>query len=195
RGRRMRCGHLEPQLTVTGATSSEWVPIRPKTDSAFLFAMLHVLLHEHRIGELDVDFLKHHTAAPYLVGPNGFYLRHGDKPLVWDLKRNAAVPHDTRDIDPALLGSFDVSGEERGADNEHWVHPTATAKPAHALLVEHLARFTPEWAAELCDVPAATIRRVANDFLAEARIGETTTVGGQTLPLRPVAVMLGKAVN
>src|SRR5207247_2190782 len=99
------------------------------------------------------------------------------------------------DIDPALLGSFDVSGEERGADNDRLVHELVNAKTAHQMLVEHVVAFTPEWAAKLCDVPAATIRRVANDFLTEARIGETTTVGGQTLPLRPVAVMLGKAVN
>src|SRR5439155_16522349 len=195
RGRGMRRVQIEPHLTVTGATSSEWVPIRPKTDSAFLFAMLHVLLHEHRVGELDVAFLKHRTAAPYLVGPNGFYLRHGDKPLVWDLKRDGPVPHDTPDIDPALLGSLEASGTERGADTESWIHETTTTQPAHQHLIDHVAQFTPEWAAGLCDVPAATIRRIANDFLAEARIGETTTVGGQTLPLRPVAVMLGKAVN
>ena len=47
RGRGMRRVQIEPHLTVTGATSSEWVPIKPKTDSAFLFAMLFVLLHEH----------------------------------------------------------------------------------------------------------------------------------------------------
>jgi phenylacetyl-CoA:acceptor oxidoreductase len=195
RGRGMRRVQIEPHLTVTGATSSEWVPIRPKTDSAFLFAMLQVLLHEHPADKLDVPFLKHRTAAPYLVGPSGFYLRQGDKPLVWDLKRGAAVPHDTPDIDPALLGSFVSSGVERGADHEHWSHTDAMVKTAHQLLADHVRTFTPEWASGLCDVPAATIRRVANEFLSEARIGETTEVCGQTLPFRPVAVMLGKAVN
>ena len=82
--------------------------------------------------ELDVDFLKHRTAAPYLVGPNGFYLRQGDKPLVWDLKRNAAVPHDTPDIAPALLGEFVVSGSERGADTEFWIHEKTKTDIAHA---------------------------------------------------------------
>lgn len=195
RGRGMRRVQIEPHLTVTGATSTEWLPIRPKTDGAFLFAMLHVLLHEHRTEELDAAFLRQHSAAPYLVGPNGFYLRAGDKPLVWDARRNAAVPHDTPDIDPALLGEFSVSGTERGADAEHWFHERARARPAHQLLVDHVAAFTPEWAAAICDLPAQAIRRVANEFLAEARIGETVEVGGRRLPLRPVAVMLGKAVN
>ena len=195
RSRGMRRVQIEPHLTVTGATSSEWIPIRPKTDSAFLFAMLHVLLHEHRVQELDVDFLKQHTAAPYLVGPNGFYLRKDNKPLLWDLKRNAAVPYDTKGIDPTLTGEFLVSGSERGADEQQWFHASVIAKTAHQFLVEHVARFTPEWASQICDVPAKTIRRVANEFLREARIGETIEVSGERLPLRPVAVMLGKAVN
>lgn len=195
RGRGMRRVQIEPHLTVTGATSTEWLPIRPKTDSAFLFAMLHVLLHEHRIEELDVEFLKNRSAAPYLVGPNGFYLRNEDKPLVWDARRNAAVPYDTPGIDPALLGEFPASGTERGADQEQWSHEQVSAKTAHQMLIDHVARFTPEWASEICDVPATTIRRVANEFLREARIGATIEVSGQTLPLRPVAVMLGKAVN
>jgi phenylacetyl-CoA:acceptor oxidoreductase len=195
RARGMRRVQIEPHLTVTGATSTEWIPLRPKTDSAFLFAMLHVLLHEHRIEELDVNFLKNHAAAPYLVGPNGFYLRKDNKPLLWDLARNAAVPYDTPNIDPALLGEFLISRTERGADEEQWLHEHAPVRPAHQLLMDHVARFTPEWASEICDVPAVTIRRVANEFLKEARIGETIEVSGQTLPLRPVAVMLGKAVN
>ncbi|MFO1466144.1 MAG: molybdopterin-dependent oxidoreductase [Steroidobacteraceae bacterium] len=79
---------IEPHLSITGATSSEWVPIKPKTDAAFLFAMLHVLLHERARG-LDVEFLRAHTSSPYLVGPHGYYLRDPDsgKPLIYDAAR------------------------------------------------------------------------------------------------------------
>jgi phenylacetyl-CoA:acceptor oxidoreductase len=143
-----------------------------------------------------VPFLKQRTAAPYLVGPNGWYLRDASgTPLIWDLARGAAVPHDTPGADPALSGSFTCAGIERGADGESWPHERAAARPAHQLLVEHLAAFTPEWAAAICDVPAATIGRVANEFLAEALIGETIEISGRTLPFRPVGVVLGKAVN
>jgi len=38
---------VEPHLSVTAACSAEWVPIRPKTDPAFMFALIHVLLIEH----------------------------------------------------------------------------------------------------------------------------------------------------
>ena len=47
RVRGMKRVQVEPHLSVTGACSAEWVPIKPKTDAAFLFAMIHVLLHEH----------------------------------------------------------------------------------------------------------------------------------------------------
>jgi phenylacetyl-CoA:acceptor oxidoreductase len=197
RARGMKRVQIEPHLSVTGANSTEWVPIRPKTDSAFLFAMVHVLLHEHRTEDLDVGFLKHRTAAPYLVAPNGYYLRDSDssKPLIWDLKQGRPVPYDAPDTDPALTGSFPASGLERGADGQSWSHDSAVVRTAHQALVDHVALHTPEWASSICDVPPATIRGIANRFLDEARIGETVEVSGHDLPFRPVAVILGKGVN
>ena len=38
RNRGMKRVQIEPHLSVTGACSAEWIPIKPKTDSAFLFA-------------------------------------------------------------------------------------------------------------------------------------------------------------
>ena len=55
--------------------------------------------------------------------------------------------------------------------------------------------YSPEWAAKICDVPAEAIRRVTNEFLAHARVGETIEIEGMTLPLRPVAIAFGKTVN
>ena len=55
--------------------------------------------------------------------------------------------------------------------------------------------YSPEWAAAICDVPAATIRRVTNEFLAHAHVGETIEIEGMTLPFRPVAIAFGKTVN
>ena len=37
---------IEPHLSVTGACSAEWVPIRPKTDPAFMYGLMHFMLHE-----------------------------------------------------------------------------------------------------------------------------------------------------
>ncbi|MBZ0218744.1 MAG: molybdopterin-dependent oxidoreductase, partial [Fimbriimonadaceae bacterium] len=187
---------VEPALSVTGACSAEWVPIKPKTDPAFMFAMINVILHEHDENELDVPFLKHHTAAPYLVGPNGYFMRNARtrKPLMWDLKTGKTVAHDAKNADPALDGEFKVSGVEEGPDGKVWTHKSCKARPSHAMLRAHVKPYTPEWAAEICDVPAATIRNVGNDFLAHACIGETIVIDGVELPHRPVAISLGKTV-
>ena len=73
--RGMKRVQVEPHLSITGACSAEWVPIKPKTDPAFLYALIHVMLHEQPRERLDLNFLLNHTSSPYLVGPNGFFLR------------------------------------------------------------------------------------------------------------------------
>ncbi|HEY4775932.1 MAG TPA: molybdopterin-dependent oxidoreductase, partial [Xanthobacteraceae bacterium] len=196
RKRGMKRVQIEPHLSVTGACSAEWIPIKPKTDVAFLFAMIHVLLHEHPRTRLDVPFLKNFTSSPYLVGPNGFFLRDpmSRKPLVHDSRRGA-VAFDTPDADPALEGEFVVEGIEVGADNEVMSHGAVAVRPAFDHLVRHVRDYSPEWAQAICDVPAASIRRVANEFLDHAHVGETIEIDGMTLPYRPVSIMLGKTVN
>jgi phenylacetyl-CoA:acceptor oxidoreductase len=188
---------VEPHLSVTGACSAEWVPIRPKTDAAFLYAIIHVLLHETPRASLDLAFLKGRTASPYLVGAHGYYLRDpaSAKPLVWDRALDRPVPYDTADADPALEGSFTAPAVERGADGERLGEGALAGTTAFSKLVAHMSSYTPEWAAEICDVPAATIRRIAGDFLAAACVGETVEIDGATLPFRPVAITLGKTVN
>ncbi|MCC6211926.1 MAG: molybdopterin-dependent oxidoreductase [Burkholderiales bacterium] len=188
---------VEPHLSVTGACSSEWLPIRPKGDGAFLFAMLYVLLHEHPLDALDVPFLRDRTSAPYLVAPNGFYLRDSEtlKPLVWDETCARAVIHDTPGVTPALRGEFLASGVEIGSDRQRWEHSAVRVQTAHERLFQHVSAYTPEWAHSICDLPAHKIRRIANDFLEQACIGETIEIDGQTLPYRPVAITLGRSVD
>ena len=198
RKRGMKRIQFEPHLSVTGANATEWIPIKVKTDSAVLYSMLHVLLHETPLDKLDVPFLKDRTASPYLVGPNGFYLRDPDckKPLMWDNNRNEAVPYDTPDTDPALVGSYHVEDAiEIGADAEKWKHQNIKADTGLEKAKQLIADTTPEWAFGISDVPAETIRRVTNEFLFHAHIGETEEVDGRTLPYRPVCTVLGKSVN
>ena len=197
RDRGIKRVQIEPHLSITGACSAEWVPIKPKTDPAFMFAMLHVLLHEAGRERLDLPFLRDRTSSPYLIAPNGFFLRDKEsrKPLIWDLKSNQAVAHDAPDTEPALEGDFKLSGLEVGADDDSWTHKDVTCRPAFAHLAEHVKASTPEWAAAICDVKAETIRRIGNEFLDYARIGETIEIEGEILPLRPVSISLGKTVN
>ena len=189
---------VEPHLSVTGGCSAEWVPIRPKTDPAFMFALLYVLLIEHQVSELDVPFMRDRTSSPYLIGPDGLYLRDAEsrKPLLWDEASNKAVPFDTQGAVPALIGRFRVGGAiSVDADEACKELGEVEGITAFSKLVEHIEKYSPEWAEKICDVPAATIRRIANEYLTAATVGATTVIDGVTLPLRPVAVTLGKSVN
>jgi phenylacetyl-CoA:acceptor oxidoreductase len=199
RGRGARWIQFEPHLSVTAATAAEWVPIKPKTDAAVLYAIVHGVLHEHPWRSVcDVDFLSRMTNAPYLVGPHGYYLRDpaSRQPLVWDATRGAAVPFDAPGVESyGLEGEVVASGVEVGPDEEVWVHERVAARPSFQLLCDFIAPYTPEWAAAISDVPAETIRRVTREFLEHARIGATAQVEGVTMPHRPVAVLLGKSTN
>jgi len=196
RARRGKRVQIEPHQSVTAACSSEWVPIRPKTDPAFMFALIHVMLYQH--GErLDIPFLKARTTSPYLVAPNGYFLRDPEtrKPLIYDLNTGSAVPFDTPGADPALEGVVTVSGVEIGADEDIWEHESIDSRPSFQVLRDHIEQYTPEWAADVCGVDAAVIERLAGEFIDHARVGATVEIEGRTLPYRPVAVALGKTVN
>ncbi len=198
RARGLKRVQIEPHLSVTGACSAEWIPVKPKTDAAFLYALLHVLLHEQARDRLDLPFLKDRTGSPYLIGPNGYFLRdpESEKPLLWDRTSGRAVPFDTDRVEAALDGAGMVAHAiEIGADEERWEHRDITAPTAYERLLEHMAPYTPEWAEKICDIPTGTIRQTAEEYLAHARVGDTIEVDGRTLPLRPVAVILGKTVS
>src|ERR1035441_9160968 len=181
--------HVEPHLSITGACSAEWVPIRPKTDPAFLFALIHVLLHEHGLAKLDVAFLRDRTASPYLVGPDGLYLRDvvSGKPLAMDEEIGRAVAFDTPGTVLAVAGRYRVaSAATVDADAARREYSDVEGATAYRMLVDHIARYTPEWAAGICDVTAATIRRIAGEYLEAASIGATIEIDGKTLAFRPV---------
>ena len=197
RVRGMKRVQVEPHLSVTGACSAEWLPIKPKTDAAFLFALIHVLLHELPRQRLDLPFLAQRTASPYLVGPNGYYLRDRAtrKPLVWDSATGSARAHDVPGLLETLEGRYEVDAIEIGPDDEVLADGTLQGATAFTMLVEHVRGYTPEWAQSVCDLPVATIRRIAHEFIDHARVGQTIEIDGLTLPYRPVAITLGKTVN
>ncbi len=198
RTRGMKRIQIEPHLSVTAAKADEWIPIRPKTDAAFMMGMLNVMLWEldwERV--CDVEFLAHMTNSPYLVGPHGLYVRDSQtlKPLLWDLESNTAKTFDDRSLkQPGLVGSFAVHGVEIGADGERW-EVEGECKPAFQLLREFIRQNTPEWAAEICDVKADSIRRLAKDFVETAMVDAVTEVDGIQMPFRPVSILLGKTVT
>ena len=197
RVRGMKRVQVEPHLSVTGACSAQWVPIKPKTDPAFLYALIHVMLHEVARDRLDLPFLCKRTASPYLIGAGGYYLRERStrKPLVWDLRTGAACVHDHANIDEALEGRFEVDAIEVGPDGDILGDGLLVGETAFTRLMQHMLPYSPEWAQDICDVPAASMRQIALEYIAHACVGETIEIEGKTLPFRPVAVTLGKTVN
>ncbi len=106
-------------------------------------------------------------------------MRTAAKPLVWDEATGRAVPFDTAGAVPALLGRYHVSGAiSVDADDARREFGEVEGATAFAKLVAHMGAYSPEWAAKICDVPAATIRRIANEYLESACIGETIEIDG-----------------
>ncbi len=180
--RGMKLVVVDPRCSPEATLAHEWVPIRPGTDLAFTLAMLHVMLHEHRVW--DVEFLKRRTNAVYLIAENGHYLTDPatGKPLVWDKAAGRATPFDDPAVrEYALHGTYQVAGPSGGG-------ALAKGTTAFDLVGAHMLEYTPEWAEKVTAVPAATIRRLAREFADHARIGETITIDGFEFPFRPVVI-------
>ncbi len=176
RARGMRMVVIDPFANQAGAKAAEWVPIRVGTDAGLALAMANVLVNELQL--YDADYLKAKTNAAYLIGDDGCYVRDGDtdKPLVWDEAAGQARPFDQAETaDMALSGEYQATG--------------APARPAFALLAEHLKTYSPERGEQISTVPAANIRRLAKEFATEARIGSTIAIDGVEIPYRPAAAI------
>jgi len=160
---------INPVRTGYSAIADEWVPIRPGTDGALFLALIHELI---ATGLYDRDFLARYTNAGQLVNFDGnsdaFGLMVQDpaEPEVnpmypqnkmwWDRASNRAVRSHTPGADPSLFGNY--------------VLPDGTpVTPAFTLLEERIRSCTPEWAARITGIPAATIRRLAHEMGVTAR--------------------------
>ena len=173
---------VDPMMNASAARADEWLSLRPGTDSMLALGMLNVILNE--LGTYDADFLKEHTNAPYLIRPDGYYLRHEDsgKPLLWDEEDRVPKTYDDSSLsNPAILGSFEVQG--------------IRSKPAFNLLKDHVKKYDVETASRVTTIPSQTIRRIAQEFAEAAQIGSTIEVEGTVLPHRPVAALYFKGAQ
>jgi sulfite dehydrogenase (quinone) subunit SoeA len=169
RARGMKVVSIDPYARSVANQADEWVPIKPGTDMAFWLAVIHVLLNE---GFIDQEYLRQHTNAPSLVQEDGTLLRDEENELVWDAAGEEAVPYDAG-TEPALFGVFEVDG--------------VRVRPALQTLLDHVQRYSPEWAAAIAGVPAEQIRNIARELGQNAMIGSTTVIDGVEVPYRPVA--------
>ena len=192
--RGMKVVVVDPKLTME-ASKGEWLPIRPGTDLAFVLAMQHVILYE--LKKFDVAFLRTRTNAPYLVGPDGHYVRDRatGKPLMWHVQDARAKPFDDPSFAAAAAGGAVGTSPQQLAAQGLWgrrLIGDIACKPAFEIYYEGLKDYTPEWAERLTTISAAAIRRVAKEFVEAARIGSTIDIEGATMPLRPVCIQGGR---
>lgn len=143
---------VDPRMGNAALSESEWVPVRPGTDAAFLLSMIHVIISEKLY---DEAFVKKYTNGTFLIKPDGTPLtekdlgREGTDYVVYDLTAKDFMSY-KRATNPAL----EWEGEAAGVK----------VKTAFLLLKERVAQYPPERAAEICGVPAETIVRIAREF-------------------------------
>ncbi len=160
---------INPVRTGYSAIADEWVPIKPGTDGALLLALIHEIIKQ---GLYDRDFITQYSNAAELVNLNpndpeyGMFVRFEVPPeegcfdpqnkLWWDRELNKPISTHTPGADPRLLGEFKLSDG-------------TPVKPSFQLLKERVEQYTPEWAADITGIPAATIRRLAHEMGITAR--------------------------
>lgn len=193
---------FDPMANFSGGKATEWVPIIPGTDGAVCLAMMNIICNE--IGVVDEKYLAWKTNAPYLIGPDGRYIREkaerrkeplmrpghfglgsvpvvgedeDNKPLVWDAVEQKEKVYDDPSIkEYALLGEYQVRGMK--------------VTPGFQLIKDHLKTYTTDYASKVSGVPAERIDRIAREFHEAAQIGSTITIQGHELPYRPAAAVL-----
>jgi len=142
------------------ASKTEWVPIRPGGELAFMMGVIHSMMYE--VKKLDFDFLAWRTNSPYLIGPDGYYARGKDgKPQIRDAADGKIKSFDDKTLkDPDIYAkNVMVNGVKTNA--------------SFVLVKAGFKTYTPEWASKISGIPAKKIREIAKDFIDNASIGET----------------------
>lgn len=157
RGAKLIC--IDPTRSATSDICDSWITLRPGTDGALALALLNQIIDAHTI---DKDFLLKHTNAPFLVRLDlGTLLRESDlspngssQYVLWCADRNG----------PAPIGS--VRAPELAARSSVTLSDGRKVDVATVfeLLRTLAAKYTPEVASQITDVPADTIRDLAAAF-------------------------------
>ena len=151
---------VNPVRTGYSAIADEWIGIRPGTDGLFVLALIHELLKANRI---DIDYLGRYTNAAWLViqapgaSDDGLFARNeaGD-PLVLEPSGSLASGT-TAGVAARIVGEAELPDGRR-------------AVPVFQLVAERYLdpRYAPEAVADSCGIPAATIRRLAEEMARAA---------------------------
>ncbi|MGB2462158.1 MAG: molybdopterin oxidoreductase family protein [Candidatus Puniceispirillaceae bacterium] len=168
KGRGKRVVSVNPVQTGYAAISDDWYGVTPGTDGLLIISLIRELM---RSGNIDVDYLRRYTNAPWLVIRNpgaandGLFLRNKEgEPQVLDRATGKPVSHKTANVSVGLQGEVKVKGG-------------GVAVPAFMLMTEAYMddRYGPEEVAGIVGISATRIRQFAAD-LAEAAFAREVVV-------------------
>ncbi len=166
---------IAPDFSPSTVHADRWMNVRFGTDAALALGMANVILTE---GLYDEAYLKEQTDLPFLVrDDNGKFLRESDvvegggdeEFYYWNsAKKQKQLASGTWGSDVMTLELAD--DEDPALEGAHTVTlvdgTKVKVRPVFELLRAHVATYTPEYAAEVTDVPAGNIRRVARELAA-----------------------------
>lgn len=175
RMRGMKVVSVDPRMANVSIKSDEWIRCTPGTDGIFVLSLMNVIVHE--LKQYDEGFLKKQTNAPYLIGPDGDYTRDSKtgRATIWDPADSCyKIFNDPSIKDFSLMGNYNVN--------------SASCKPAFQLFADKLLEYTPEKSFEWTSVKPEVVRRIAKEFVEEAKIGQKITIDGEDFPYRPACL-------
>ncbi len=157
---------IDPNYTGAASKATEWVPIKAGTDAALVMAMINVIIEE---GLQDDEYLGRGSVAPFLVKPDGKYLRMSDIGVA-----PTEGPVDPRTGQPTVVDPIAVLGKdgqpglaseitEPELSGRHTVNGIEVTT-VYTLLQERTAEWTPEKASELTQIPVDKIKDLARKF-------------------------------
>ena len=167
---------VDPRMPEPGFAGSEWIPIKPGTDAAFLHSLILV---GRREGLVDLNWIERWTNAAYLVRDDMMPITEAD--LVEGGSSRKFLVVDATTGEKVLQGPIlNDKGAPTGFDedptrklNLNWEGSVTTLKgDVHAQTVYVLFchtndKYTPEAASSITGIPAATIERTARDFFTK----------------------------
>lgn len=165
---------VDPRMPDIAYGDAQWIAIRPGTDSAFMQAIMHVMITEKLA---DFDFLARHTNAAYLIKKDGKPLTQADMQqggradlyAVFDSAQARIVYQGVqRDAKGAAVGFIEDANTRADLHYRTVVDlADGTQMPVQTvldMLAEQASQFTPEKASAITGIAPDVIRRTARDF-------------------------------
>lgn len=156
---------IDPIYTQIASKADLWIPIRPGSDTLLKMGLMQIVLEREA---QDVEFLKAHTVAPFLVKESdGMFLRRSD---------TGVAPVDTGQVDPTtqqpiMDDPFMVLAGGQLVELRDGVDPDiegsysldgVNCRCAFDLLKESLQQYSLDQISSMTEIPMDTINQLAD---------------------------------